>query len=255
MDKGTIAALESDRKIADLLLLKETPVLAGVITIVAQPFAQIHQRYPNHLPDWLPLLIAAIVSALLSLYYVNKIKKTPREESLFLIPLVMMILFSGSIGANNLVDAATRGSQRPEAIKEIDASGTFLRAQLKNVEQQLQIELERGRVFQKALNLQEPEKVSLESSSSSLNVAPYLEGLLRLFVSDALAQQTKPAEQESATKAPANRAPSMKTKSELLRQLEALDKQQQQLKTEQSQLTAHEIRAEKEYARPLWKSW
>lgn len=75
MNAPNAAGLDHDRKVADFLMLKEAPILAGIVTIVAQPFAQISETYHLTLPDWLPLVVAAVVSSLLALYYVRTARR------------------------------------------------------------------------------------------------------------------------------------------------------------------------------------
>lgn len=247
---------EQKAGIVDVLMLKEAPLLAGIVTLVTQPFAQLRTHYSSTLPDWSPLLIAAIISTLLAFYYIRTVRRTPREESLILIPLVILILFSGSLGANNVVKAAAQGTATSDAAPSVESNK--LRERLQSLEAQLELEIAEGRVLRKALGLQ----ASLADKPVAPGAKPTgavsrgpADTLLALFVNDAFAQ-TEPA----PTKPPhpvLNKATDKdKDKAELLRQLKEIEGKKQVL-AERRKALAVEDNTLKHNAgtAPLWKSW
>lgn len=253
MNQNADTAPEGDRKAADVLMLKELPVLAGVVTVVAQPFAQIRQHYDDVLPDWLPLLVAAVVSLLLAVYFVRTVRRTRRDEAVFMIPLLMLMVFSASIGANNLVESASGGGRQLDAVRAAEAGAERLRAQLANAERQLEIERERGRLMRRALGLPEADAPPAdEAKKLSQGDGPWW-GFL---VGAAHAQEpvpprsaTKPAAKPAATTPPVS-------DEELRRKIAEFDRQQQALKEQEQKLKQGDgAVAAGRNTRPLWKSW
>lgn len=254
MDQGNSAAPDGERKATDVLMLKELPVLAGVVTVVAQPFAQIRQHYEESLPDWLPLLVAAVVSGLLAVYFVRTVRKTSREEALFMIPLLMLMVFSGSIGANNLVESAAGGGQPREAARGVEVREAHLRAQLGNAEKQLEIERERGRLMRKALGL--PELDATGNGSVEAPKVSAVERLLGALIADASAQEGAAPAPRPAEKAPVGKKATPATDEEWRRKIAEFDRQQRTLKQQEAQLKHSDDGGRtNRTVRPLWKSW
>lgn len=94
-------------------------VLAGVVTMSGQIAAQLH------VPGLGCRIVALAFALLLAYYQVGIAQRRPRRESLFLVPIVAVILFTTGWGANGLIyeawaketreAAQTTVSHRPQA--------------------------------------------------------------------------------------------------------------------------------------------
>lgn len=243
---------EQKAGIVDVLMLKEAPLLAGIVTLVTQPFAQLRTHYSSTLPDWLPLLIAAIISTLLAFYYIRTVRRTPREESLILIPLVILILFSGSLGANNVVKAAAQGTATSDAAPAVESNK--LRERLQSLEAQLELEIAEGRVLRKALGLADKPAAPGAKPTGALSRGP-ADFLLALFVSDAFAQ-TEPEPTKPPRPVLNKSADKDKDNAELLRQLKEIEGKKQMLAERRKALAVEDSTLKPNTApAPLWKSW
>jgi len=83
-------------------------VMVGIVAAVSQPFARAEILGIN------PLIVAIIVSCLLAIYQIRLVQKAAIGECVILVPIVAAIMFSMSLGTNNLVANLRRGDQ-PEA--------------------------------------------------------------------------------------------------------------------------------------------
>jgi len=96
-----------------------TGVLAGVVTMSGQIAAQLH------VPGLGCRIVALVFALLLAYYQVGMAQRRPLRESLFLVPIVAVILFTTGWGANGLIyeaharetknTAQTTVSPRPQA--------------------------------------------------------------------------------------------------------------------------------------------
>jgi len=95
-----------------------TGVLAGVVTMSGQLAAQFE------MPSLGCRIVALIFALLLAYYQVGIAQRRPRNESLFLVPIVAVILFTTGWGANRLLyeadvkltkEAAQTVSHSPQA--------------------------------------------------------------------------------------------------------------------------------------------
>ena len=251
MTRDTSTHGPADSTITDLLMIKEAPLLAGVVTVVAQPFGQLRAHYGDILPDWTPLLVAATVSALIAFHYVKFVRKLPTPQAIYIVPLVMLIIFSGSIGANNLVDAASRGSTATEASGGSSEREAALRTQLKRAEEQLRLEQDKGRLLRQALELDPQGTAPAASTPGAMGMLP------DFFIASAHAQPTaeprRPREPgRSTSPSPTSRDP------ELLKRLQELDQKTQQLQSERDKIKEEEEARKQRQSpaqRSLWKTW
>lgn len=99
-------------------------IMAGVVTAVSQPFAQVKMQTLLGLSPSVPLLIAIAVSVLLAAHHVFAVQRVKVLEGLVLMPLVALIVFSSYCGTNQFLAS--------EAAPSTDqARFTNLEAQLK----------------------------------------------------------------------------------------------------------------------------
>jgi hypothetical protein len=220
-------------KFGDVLMLSDTPVVAGVIMALAQPFAQL--RATIGLPEWTPLLVAAIASLLIAFYHVLYRRSSQGREAWLLVPLITLILFSAAVGANNLVDAARQGGSRAEQAAPDGEQVKVLLEQLQLVQAQLDSE----RAYRKALEevMGGPAAPTSRSApkKSSMGLPDALAGLAGWLVPDAAAQ----------------------TPEQLRRVQEArqrYEEEQRRLKEEEERLKQEARRQDTQKA-PLWKTW
>lgn len=88
-------------------------VMVGIVNAISQPFAQENLQSALGFTEWngtLPLVIAAVVAFLLSIYQCRFIQPTTIWESIIVVPLVTGILFGMSLAANNLTASVMQSS-------------------------------------------------------------------------------------------------------------------------------------------------
>lgn len=165
----------SQKRISDLLMLTDTPWLATIIMGMAQPFAQLRETIG--LPTYMPMLVALLISTLIALYWVVVEHRTRPGPSLLVVPVVAMLLFSASIGANNVVKAAATGPPASApAAKDLETQKQLL-------EKELRIEREKNAILSSSVP-----NAPTGASSTSPNTAPGPGALLRWLAAPAYAQ-------------------------------------------------------------------
>lgn len=244
MTAATGAQEPSSSDISDLLMLKEIPRLAAIVTIIAQPFGQFREHFGDMVPEATPLVVAALCSVLLAFFLVRNVQHSTVSQAAYTIPLIALIVFSGSLGANNVVDVARGGPQaQPEAIS------TGPQPQLRNLEEQLNLERQKSDLLRQALGL----PVESDPPAGDVPAADAAPGpvsaVLNLLVAPVYAQQatTRTASQ-----------PARATKSDpklVQKQLQELDRQSKLLREKRESQKAQEASQKSSPPRPLWKSW
>jgi hypothetical protein len=221
-------------KFGDVLMLSDTPVLAGVIMALAQPFAQVRETLG--LPQWTPLLVAAIASLLVALYHVLYRRSSTGREAWLLAPLITLILFSAAVGANNLVDAARQGASRPEQAAPDAQQVKVLREQLQVVQAQLDSERALRQTLQEAMGVPASPADRPAPQKSSTDLRGLLARMADWLIPDAAAQT---AEQRRRVQ----------------EALKRYEEEQRKLKEQEERLKQEAQRQEQQQSAPLWKTW
>jgi hypothetical protein len=164
-------------------MLSDMPVLAGVVTALAQPSAQLRHTIGH--PDWTPLLVAAVASLLIAVYHVQYRRNTQGREAWLLTPLVTLILFSAAVGANNLVDAARQGGGRTTQAAAAADQADVLRKQLQLAQEQLDNERKLNETLLKELGVAPPARPPEAPRKSSARAWPALRALADWLIPDA----------------------------------------------------------------------
>lgn len=232
-------------KFGDVLMLSDTPVLAGVIMALAQPFAELRETIG--LPPWTPLLVAALASLLMATYHVQYRRKTHGPEAWLVTPLVAMILFSGAIGANNVIDAARKGSggraeQAGGAAQELKQ----LQAEYQLLRDQLDSERRLNEVLRSAVEAGARPKLG--------GVAPLRDAAPSLVLRRMRDFLLAPAHAQTTDEATATQDPRV---AEALRayELEQARLQERRAKLRQQEEQQIEQQVQSRDQAPLWKSW
>jgi hypothetical protein len=216
-------------------MLSDTPVLAGVIMALAQPFAQL--RGTIGLPEWTPLVVAAVASLLIAVYHVQYRRRTQRREAWLLTPLVTLILFSAAVGANNLVDAARQGGGKVDQAAAVEDQVAVLRKKLQLAQEQLDNERKLKETLLKELGIPSPPADTGTPGKSSAHGWPALSAFASWLIPEAAAETE--AERRKRVEAA----------------LKKYQEQQQKLKEKEEQLKQEAQRQEQQKSTPLWKSW
>lgn len=85
------------------------PAMAGIVTVITQPFAQESLRATLRLPDWLPIVLAVAISGLLAVYKVVVVRRSGVRECAVCVPVLMLVIFSAYATGNNVVYYAKEG--------------------------------------------------------------------------------------------------------------------------------------------------
>ncbi len=136
------------RRMTDTLMLADVPWMATVIMGVAQPFAQLGWK-PDWLPQsWtnpLPLFVALAVSGLMATYWVTVEQQGNRLQSLLITPVVAMMLFAASLGANNVAKAASTST--PPTVSDVQPQLDNVQRQNDLLQKQLDLERKRSAIL------------------------------------------------------------------------------------------------------------
>jgi len=113
------------------------PLMAAIVTMIAQPFAQDSLHKTLGLPGWLPFVVAMIVSGLLAVYKVAILRRSAQRDCLVCIPLLMLIIFSAYATGNNVVYYAKEGYTKSDTGTAMSDEITALRKERDNLQEQL----------------------------------------------------------------------------------------------------------------------
>lgn len=220
------------------VFLSDLPGMAGIVTVITQPFAQESLRAVLRLPEWIPVVVALGISGLLAFYKVLIVRRSGARECAICVPIVMLVVFAAYATGNNLVYYAKEGLTQPMPAEQVGAlkrERDLLEQQLRNAEQTIT-------TFRRALNL--PEAPASKPSSA----VPPASAWARLFgVPRAEAQDRRPAPRAGG------RSQSVDLQ-RLQQELRKFDMEQQQLK-EKLESIKPEVSKPREQQQPLIKSW
>jgi hypothetical protein len=220
------------------------PVMAAVVTVITQPFAQESMRSMFLLPEWLPIVIAIVVSGLLALYKLGIVRRAAGRECAICAPLLMLVIFSAYATGNNIVYYAKEGYTRPEpAAKPTGEPPPALVRERDLLKQQLQSAEELINALRKALNMPAP----AEGKPQSAIPGP-LAILQALAVPAANAQEPRKPAPGGTT----SRPPDRQQLENLLRKYDAEQRKLDQ-KLDEVQRSRQQPRETEQ--RPLIKSW
>jgi hypothetical protein len=126
------------------LFFEGLPTMTGIVTIVAQPFAQDSMKKMFAIPEWLPALIALAAAGLLALYRMRIVRKSGLSECAICCPILVFIIFSAYVSGNNVVYYAKEGVSKAsvqnvttakvdeESVAKQNEEVRILRSQLEN---------------------------------------------------------------------------------------------------------------------------
>jgi hypothetical protein len=145
------------------------PAMAGIVTVITQPFAQDSMRAMFWLPDWLPIVVAVTVSGLLAVYKVRFVRGSSPGECAICVPVLMLIIFSAYATGNNVVYYMKEGYSRAATPSGASSEElTTLQRERDILHQQLQSAQELIATLRRALGLPEPSEATPHSSLPSL---------------------------------------------------------------------------------------
>jgi hypothetical protein len=217
------------------------PAMAGVVTMIAQPFAQESLHKSLGLPDWFPVVVAIVVSGLLAAYKMFVVRHSGPRECAICVPILMLIIFSAYATGNNVVYYAKEGYTKagstaptPEDVAAVKQERDILQQQLKSANELIDS-------LRQALNVPEG-----GPSKPRAWLPTFLGGLMRWGPADVYAQTPRqPAEA---------RPPERVTVQQLREKLRQYEVQQQQLSKQLETVKREEKTVEAPQQR-LIKSW
>ncbi len=219
-------------RMTDLFMLADVPWMATVVMAAAQPFGQL--RESAGLPSYTPLLVALIASMLIALYWVRVAQHVSAGAALLVVPVVTMSLFSASIGANNVIGAATAGDPRVQNFQH----------QTELLQQQLELERQKTAIFVPPGNARAPSSFGFEPSA---HVQPSPRGIFSWFISSAYAREPSPPPSP-----PRSNAPEL-VNGDQQEKLRAVEAKQKELERKRQDLVKQQ--QQPGGGAPLWKSW
>jgi hypothetical protein len=222
------------------VFLNDLTRMAGIVTVITQPFAQESLRAALRLPDWIPIVIALGVSGLLALYkMIIIIRDAEARECAICVPIVMLVVFAAYATSNNVVYYAKEGLVQPMSAEQVAAlkdERDLLEKQLRNSEQAIT-------PLRRTLNLPAP----VETKPTS--ALPPASAWARLFgVPWAEAQDRRPEPRDRAR-------PQDVERQRLQEDLKKFDMEQRQLKGKLESIKPETSNPKEQQQRPLIKSW
>jgi len=218
------------------------PAMAGIVTVVAQPFAQDSLRNVLELPHRVPVVIAVLVSGLLAVHKVVIVRRSGRRECFVCIPLLMLMIFSAYATGNNLVYYAKEGSTKPDSEKLSTEEVSLLRQEREILQQRLKDAQDVIDTLGRVVKIQQAPTTKSRSWLPSL-----LGSTLQLSPREAEAQEPPRPE---TTARPVERADVQ----ELRKKLRQYELQQQQSNKKLEELKRDE-RVRETPKQPFIKSW
>jgi 4-amino-4-deoxy-L-arabinose transferase-like glycosyltransferase len=234
------------------LFFEGLPTMTGIVTIVAQPFAQDSMKKMFALPDWLPALIALAAAGLLALYRMRIVRKSGLSECAICCPILVFIIFSAYVSGNNVVYYAkegvskagvqnvTTGKVDEESLAKQNEEVRILRSQLENANEMI-------KKLAGVLNI--PQSAPVPEKHSSLSS---VFKLARLSWEDtAYAQNPQPERRET------DRSETLDQQrlQQLQEELKKYQQTQQTLDKELKDLRQQQQKPPEQQQAPLIKSW
>lgn len=221
------------------VFFSDLPGMAGIVTVVTQPFAQESMRTVLRLPEWIPIVVALGISALLALYKILIMRRSAAPARAICVPFVALVVFAAYATGNNVVYYAKEGLMQPLSAEQ----AATLKRERDNLEQQVKNSEELIGKMRRALGVGEPEKTSARPEPSAW---------ARLFgVPPAEAQpQPRRPEARDTARTPGNDLQRLKD------ELRKFDVEQRQLKERLETIKPDVGKArEQQQQQPLIKSW
>jgi hypothetical protein len=168
----------------------QVAIMAGVVTMVSQPFAQIELQNSLGLPPHVPIYIAIAVSVLLAAYQVFGVQRARMGEGLCMAPLVALIVFSSYVGTNHVV-----ASQKPPLETTEQKLG---QARLDNLQKELDLQKHINSQLMKSIGLPADDDMqgyrhggTTPGPQSRATLRDWIERALGILVSPAYGQSDK----------------------------------------------------------------
>jgi hypothetical protein len=120
------------------VFLDGLPAMAGIVTMITQPFAQESLHESLGLPVWFPVAVAVTVSGLLAAYKMFVMRHSAPRECAICIPILMLVIFSAYATGNNVVYYAKEGYTKAAAAAPSPEDLAILKQQRDILQQQLQ---------------------------------------------------------------------------------------------------------------------
>jgi hypothetical protein len=216
------------------------PAMTAVVTLVAQPFAQLRDSFS--LPIWLPALVAIVVSGLLAFYKLHIVRRSPMSECAICAPILMFVIFAAYTAGNNAVYYAKEGYSKPKSGQQSGEDLKLRDREIDLLQKQLQSASHLIETLRATLNV--PAPAEGPPSSSSPSPLGFLRGL---YLGDAHAQEPRPP----ATSGP---RPSAEKSKQLSEEFKKYDAQKKEVKDELKQIRQEQER-QRPTAPPLIKTW
>ncbi len=232
---------EGDRSLTGVFF-EGLPAMAGIVTMIAQPFAQESLHNTLGLPAWLPFVVAISVSGLLAAYKMFVVRHSGARECAICIPLLMLIIFSAYATGNNVVYYAKEGYTKAGIAAPAAEDVTALKQERNILQEQLKSANGLIDTLRQALNVPD------STPGKPRSVLPTFLGGLRPWTTDeAFAQEPR--------RSPLETRPSERVNVQQLREkLREYEVQQQQLNKKMEQVKREEKSVEAPQQR-LIKSW
>jgi hypothetical protein len=215
----------------------QVALMASVVTVVSQPFAQSKVQTLLGLPEMFPVIVAIVVSVLLAAYQVFAVQRAKPIEGMIMVPLVALIVFSSYAGTNQFF----ANGQTPAA----NPADKIAQERLQNLEAQLDLQKRLNDHLLKAAGLassDNPQARSSHAPQTRNGIRDAIDKALGILIAPAYAQDDRPARMQEAER----------------KRLEAQlrDARLKQLKLEDEQRRLQKLPHNGQPAKPpLLKSW
>jgi hypothetical protein len=221
------------------VFLSDLPSMAGIVSVITQPFAQESLRAVLRLPDWIPVVVALGISGLLALYKILIVRGSGARECAICVPIVMLLVFAAYATGNNVVYYAKEGLTHPMSTEQASA----LKRERDILEQQLRSAQQAITTLRLALNLPAP------ADRKPTSALPPASAWTRLFgVPRAEAQDRRPEPRDRVR-------PQNVDRQRLQEELRKFDVEQRQLKDKLDSIKPEIGTPKEQQPQPLIKSW
>jgi hypothetical protein len=224
------------------------PTMAALVTMIAQPFAQDTLRNTLQLPDWLPIIVAVVVSGLLAMYKMKVVRRAGRNDCVICVPILMLVIFSAYAGGNNVVYYLKEGYTRPvisgrgstEELTALKQERDILQKQLDNAEELIG-------TLRGTLHLPESTE-GKQHSSLSLSMRSAAAALKRFIAPEAHAQGSTPEPRDRFRGDALGRE-------QVQGRLKKYDEEQRELNRKREEVKQEREKYQMTRPQPLIKSW
>ena len=241
-DQSTSQSLDQDSTLTSVFL-DGLPAMAGIVTMIAQPFAQESLHKTLGLPAWLPFVVAIVVSGLLAFYKVMIVRRASTRECAVCIPLLMLVIFSAYTTGNNLVYYAKEGYTKTPNTSPSSEDAAAWKQEREILQQQVKNAQELIDTLRQAVGMPASSQGAPRSALPSV-----LGRLMPSLATPAYAQEPQPG-------AGATRASSQSKADQLREKLRRYEIQQQKLNEKLADVKRAEAPRAAETQQRLIKSW